>query len=164
MLTKLLSRATCADCQLCCVFDRYDVWETPILSEEIRQKAEELLPDAEFIRKGKESYLFRIRELDEDDLFRCPLLDPAKGCMMGTEKPFDCKIWPFRIMELGGRQAITIAPICDAMTAQPIGILLDFLKEGLADTIFEYAAQHPDVVKPYDEMYPILLWKHPENE
>jgi len=159
VLTKLLSRETCAKCRLCCIFDRYDVWETPVLSEDVRRKAEKLLPHAEFVPKGVSSYLFRIRELDENDLFRCPLLDPDKGCMLGTEKPFDCQIWPYRIMELDGRQAITIAPICDAMMAQPIGLLLSFLKKGLADTIFEYAELHPDVVKPYDSMYPVLLWK-----
>ncbi len=162
MLTKLLSRDTCAGCRLCCVFDRYDVWETPVLSKAVKEKAQALLPDAEFVSKGEKSFLFRIRELDEDDLFRCPLLDPAKGCMLGTEKPFDCQIWPYRIMELDGRQAITIAPICDAMAAQPLGTLVAFLKEGLADTIFNYAAQNPDVVKPYDSMYPILMWKPQE--
>ena len=159
MLTRLLSRETCAKCRLCCVFDHYDVWETPVLSQEIKNNAEKILPDAEFVSKGTRSYLFRIREFDEDDLFRCPLLDQSKGCMLGTEKPFDCQIWPFRIMELDGRQAITIAPICDAMMAQPIGNLLSFLKEGLAETIFDYAAENPDVVKTYDSMYPVLLWK-----
>ncbi len=159
MLTKLLSRETCADCRLCCVFDRYDVWETPVISEEVRRKAEKILPDAEFISKGECSYLFRINELDENDLFHCPLLDPQKGCMLGTEKPFDCQIWPYRIMVLDGRLAITIAPICDAMMSQPIGSLISLLKEGLADTIFDYAQKHPDVVKPYDSMYPVLLWK-----
>ncbi|MBQ8095370.1 MAG: hypothetical protein IJ242_17590, partial [Clostridia bacterium] len=84
------------------------------MDQEIRQKAEALIPGVEFISKGRESYLFRVRELDENDLFTCPLLDPAKGCMLGTEKPFDCRIWPFRIMDVAGRQAITIAPICDA--------------------------------------------------
>lgn len=162
MLTKLLQRETCAGCRLCCIFDRYDVWETPVFSEEKRRKVLELLPDAEFISKGRESYIFRVRELDENDLFTCPLLDPTKGCMLGTEKPFDCAIWPFRIMDVNGRQAITIAPICDAMTAQPLGTLLSFLKEELADTIFAYAAEHPDVVQPYDDLYPILLWK-PRN-
>ncbi len=162
MLTKLLSRATCADCRLCCVFDRYDIWETPILSQEVKERAEALLPDAEFVRKGESSYLFRIRTLEEGDLFHCPLLDPQKGCMMGENKPFDCQIWPFRIMEVDGKQAVTIAPICDAMMQQPIGTLLAFLKEGLADTIFTYVAQHPDVVKPYDPMYPILMWKPQE--
>ncbi len=159
MLTKLLSRETCADCRLCCIFDRYDVWETPILSQEMRQRIQEMLPDVEFISKGQESYIFRVRELDENDLFTCPLLDPAKGCRLGTEKPFDCQIWPFRIMNVNGRRAITIAPICEAMAAQPIGTLLKFLREELAETIFAYSAAHPDVVQPYDDLYPILLWE-----
>ena len=90
MLTKLLDRSTCAQCRLCCVFDRYDVWETPVLSEEICRKILTLLPEAEFISKGQESFIFRVRELDENDLFTCPLLDPQKGCRLGTEKPFDC--------------------------------------------------------------------------
>ena len=159
MLTKLLSRETCADCRLCCIFDRYDVWETPILSQEMRQRIQEMLPDVEFISKGQESYIFRVRELDENDLFTCPLLDPAKGCRLGTEKPFDCQIWPFRIMNVNGRRAITIAPICEAMAAQPIGTLLKILKDELAETIFAYSAAHPDVVQPYDDLYPILLWE-----
>ncbi len=159
MLTKLLSRETCAQCRLCCIFDRYDVWETPVINAEMREKILKLLPDAEFVSKGKESYIFRVRELDENDLFTCPLLDPARGCILGTDKPFDCQIWPFRIMELSGRRAITIAPICEAMAQQPVGTLLNFLKEELAETIFTYAAAHPDVVQPYDDLYPILMWE-----
>ncbi len=162
MLTKLLSRATCADCRLCCIFDQYDVWETPVLSETVKARAQALLPDVRFVSKGTASYLFRVDEFDSEGLFRCPLLDPAKGCMLGTEKPFDCQIWPFRIMELEGRQAITIAPLCEAMAAQPLGTLLSFLKEGLSETIFAYAQANPDVVKPYDPMYPILMWKPQE--
>lgn len=159
MLTKLLSRETCAECRLCCEFDRYEVWETPLLSPEVRKKVQALLPDAEFIRMGEESFLFRIREVDENDMFLCPLLDPRRGCMLGTEKPFDCEIWPFRIMELYGRLAITLSPLCDAMTAQPIHVLLDFLKQGPAEMMFDYAQKHPDVVRPYDTFHPILLWR-----
>lgn len=159
MLTKLLQRETCADCRLCCIFDRYDVWETPIISTELRERILKMLPDAEFVSKGQESYIFRVRELDENDLFTCPLLDPAKGCRLGTDKPFDCQIWPFRIMDVNGRRAITMAPICDAMTALPLRTLLDFLKQELAETIFAYAAAHPDVVQPYDDLYPILYWE-----
>ena len=159
MLTKLLSRSTCADCRQCCIFDRYDVWDMPLLDTRTRRRVQALVPDAEYISKGRESWIFRVRTLNAHECFVCPLLDPDKGCMLGEEKPFDCRIWPFRIMETGGRQAITIAPICEAMMAQPIGVLLSFLKEELADTIFAYAEQHPDVVQPYDSLYPILMWK-----
>ena len=162
MLTKLLRRETCAACRQCCHFDSYDMWNTPILSAEVREKAQKLLPSAQFVSKGECSCLFRIPALDADDRFACPLLDPDKGCMLGTEKPFDCQIWPFCIMELHGRQMITLAPLCDAVNALPIGTLLRFLKEELGETIFAYAEQNPDVVRPYDALYPVLLWKPQE--
>ena len=165
MLTKLLSRATCAECQLCCVFDGYSIWETPVISPEIRQKIESILPDVEFISKGNESYIFRIRELDENDLFACPLLDPAKGCLLGTEKPFDCQIYPFQVTEVGNRQAIILSTLCEAVAKENVCTLLNFLKEGIAEKIFSYAKQHPDVIRPYDFRSPVLFWKPetPEN-
>ncbi|MEE5992335.1 MAG: hypothetical protein V3G42_03740 [Oscillospiraceae bacterium] len=159
MLTKLLSRATCAECRLCCVFDAYAIWETPVIIPELRKKIETILPHAEFISKGEESYIFRIRELDENELFNCPLLDPAKGCRLGTEKPFDCQIYPFQVTEIGNRQAIMLSTLCKAVAENPVNVLLDFLKEGIAETIFSYAEKYPDVIRPYDYRSPILLWK-----
>ncbi len=165
MLTKLLSRATCAKCGECCIFSRYDIWEQPALIPEVRQKAETLLPDAEFVAKGKESCLFRIRETDRYDLFLCPLLNVETGCMLGTEKPFECQIYPFQVTEIGNRQAIILSTLCEVIAKEPLNVLLEFLKEGTAETIFSYAGKHPDVIRPYDYMSPVLLWKPetPEN-
>ena len=36
---------------------------------------------------------------------------------------------------------------------------VDFLKEGLADKIFTYADEHPEIVKPYYEGYPVLMFE-----
>ncbi|MDE7094188.1 MAG: hypothetical protein K2O52_04685 [Oscillospiraceae bacterium] len=160
MLTKLLSRNTCAECKLCCIFSRYNILDTPVLSPEIRKECEQLLPDIKFISKGKESYLFRMDLTEEQDLFSCPLLNPESGCMLGTEKPFDCQIWPFEITEINHKIAITISNLCDVMMQQPIYVLIDFLKQGLAEKIFSYAEQNPDVIRPYDYINPVLLWKH----
>ena len=79
--------------------------------------------------------------------------------MLGDDKPFDCRIWPYRIMEVGGRRAITFASICDELYHRPLSQLVDFLKEGLADVIFAYADEHPEIVKPYYEGYPVLLFE-----
>jgi len=167
MLTKLLSRASCADCKECCVFSCYDIWEQPALSPENYQKARQLLPDAEFIPKGKQSFLFRIQEKDmlkNSDLFLCPLLDTEKGCLLGTEKPFECQIYPFQVTELNHRLAIMLSPLCEVMIQQPIGILLEVLKTELAEKIFSFAEQHPDVIRPYDDRNPVLLWKNQNLE
>ncbi len=157
MLKKILSGKSCAECRLCCVFDRYDVWETPVFTEDIRNKIQLAKPEAEFIRKDG-GYIFKVGEIGEDQLFSCPALTET-GCMLGDEKPFDCRIWPYRIMEVGGRRAITIASICDELYNRPLSQLVEFLKEGLADIIFAYADDHPEIVKPYYEGYPVLMFE-----
>ncbi len=159
MLKEILSREICAECRQCCIFDHYDFWETPVLSEENCRNILAFQPDAEFISKGRESFIFRVQELDQNDQFTCPLLDPERGCLLDEDKPFDCAVFPFRVMELNHRRAIALFPLCKAVTERPLSELLGFLKTNLADTIFGYAAAHPDVVHPYDDLYPILLWE-----
>lgn len=155
MLKKILSGESCANCRLCCVFDRYDVWETPVFTEDIKNKILEKAPDTQFL-PVEGGYIFKVSEFDDEGLFSCPALT-EKGCMLGDEKPFDCRIWPYRIMNIGGRRAITIASICDELYNRPLSQLVDFLKEGLGEKIFAYADAHPEIVKPYYEGYPVLM-------
>ncbi|MGN0580444.1 MAG: hypothetical protein ACI4JE_06175 [Ruminococcus sp.] len=157
MLKKILDGKVCAACRLCCVFDRYDVWETPVFTDEIKERISSVKPDAEFVPKDG-GWIFKAEELDENQLFSCPALT-ENGCILGDDKPFDCRIWPYRIMEVGGRRAITIASICDELYNRPLSQLAGFLKEGLADTIFRYADEHPEIVKPYYEGYPVLMFE-----
>ena len=89
----------------------------------------------------------------------CPLLDPEQGCMLGKEKPFCCSIWPVQIMEIEGKQAITLSPLCKAVLQQPFEEILTFVRSELAEVIFAYADAHPEEVLPYDGVSPILLWK-----
>ena len=162
MLKTILSGKTCAECRLCCVFDSYDVWETPVFTKELSEKIAESRPGTRFVSKDG-GYIFRVEEFGSDGLFRCPALTEM-GCMLGDEKPFDCRIWPYRIMELGGRRVIAIASICEELYNRPLSQLVEFLKEGLAETIFSYADSHPEIVKPYYEGYPILLVEKEKNK
>jgi Fe-S-cluster containining protein len=155
MLKKILDNKTCAECKVCCAFDRYDVWETPILTRTNVEHMFTINPDIKIIKKDN-SYSFKIKELNKNELFYCPVLDHDKGCMLGDEKPFDCKIWPFRIMNLCGKRVITISPICKEMFNQPLSNLVAFLKNELLDEIITYANAFPEAVKPYDSLYPIL--------
>lgn len=156
MLKKILSGKTCAECRLCCVFDRYDIWETPVFTDDVKERIREKKPSAQFVPKDG-GWIFKAEKLTDDQLFSCPALT-EKGCMLGDDKPFDCRIWPYRIMNVGGRPAITIASICEEMYSRPLSQLVDFLKEGLAETIFDYAEEHPEIVKPYYEGYPVLMF------
>ena len=68
MLKKILSGKACAECRLCCIFDRYDAWETPVFTAEIRDRIKQAKPDAEFVTKDG-GYIFRVGELKGDELF-----------------------------------------------------------------------------------------------
>lgn len=156
MLKNILLNKDCAKCQICCVFENYDLWETPIISDELRKEIADDFPDQEFIKKGN-SWLMRM-EQDEDGLFYCPMLDRKSGCMLDEKKPFDCRIWPYRIMNFNGTRVISIASICPVMYEKPLNILVEELtKNGLAKIIFDEADKNPDIVKQYQDGYPILI-------
>ena len=90
------------------------------------------------------------------DLYYCPMLDNEKGCILGDDKPFDCRIWPLRVMALNETKVITLSPVCPTMNEKSIKELTKTANE-LADQIFEYADENPEAVKPYLDGYPILV-------
>lgn len=156
MLKNILSGESCAKCRLCCIFDKYDIWETPTVSDELCEKIKRDHPEVEFIEKGEGGRILKC--IPDGELFNCPLLDKSSGCKLGDDKPFDCKIWPYRIMEFGGKRVITIASICPEMYKKPLSALVAELEENdLAKKIFHEADIHPEIVKPYQKGYPILL-------
>lgn len=155
MLKNLLSKEECAECRICCSFDSYDLWETPIIT---RSKASQILqdykPDQEFVKRD-EHFLLKLKKEDDADLYYCSLLDHSKGCIMGSEKPFDCKIWPFRIMSLNGTNVITLSPVCPIVKIRPLTEIMKVCSE-ISGEIFEQAKKHPEFVKPYIDGYPII--------
>ena len=157
MLKKLLRPETCAACRQCCVFDGYDVWDTPVILPEVREKIEALRPETTFLTVGG-SARFRLERPDADGLVPCPMLDAAMGCRLGADKPFDCALWPFRVMALDGRIVLAVDPLCDAVSSKPLGEIIAFARDALAKPAFSYAAAHPEAVRPYDLQFPVLLW------
>ena len=154
MLKKILSGKACAECRLCCIFDRYDAWETPVFTAELCERIREARPGTEFVTKDG-GYIFRVGELRGDELFSCPALTDT-GCMLGDDKPFDCRIFPLKIMVLGGRLVITVSPVCPEAVKLPLEELIAEAKR-LSARIFAEAQREPDIVRPYEKGYPILV-------
>ena len=160
MLKGLLENKTCAACRICCGFDSTDLWEMPVMTGETAQKLRELKPDTSF-KETNGGYVTDAGKLEPDELFFCPALDHEKGCILGADKPFDCKIWPFRVMETEDKRfrMITVSPVCPEIYSRPVSQLEEFVHEKLEDTVFEYAQKHPEIIKKYIEGYPILSIK-----
>lgn len=125
---------------------------------EAMKKAIELKPDIRISKRGN-CYTFKIGRLKGDELFPCPFLDNKKGCILSDEKPFECRIWPYRVMKLDSDRLIAVSPVCETVFSKPLSELIAFLKNGLSERIFEYADTYPEIVKQYDSSYPILMFE-----
>ncbi len=156
MLREILSPQTCAACRLCCGFDRTDLWELPVLPPETVAVVQRLNDKTAMTDKNGEA-VFAAPDLHDDELFSCPMLCQT-GCTMGAEKPFDCQVWPFRLMQdKEDAVRITVADYCPGIKSYSLEQLRDFLRKGLAQKMLDYAQQHPAHVHPMMEGYRIVL-------
>ena len=157
MLKSLLKKNTCAECKICCGFDNTDLWEMPVMNEKSAKRLRELKPGTIFRECGG-GHVTDAGNLKDGELFMCPALDPQRGCILGDDKPFDCLIWPFRVMETPDKRfrLITVSPVCPEIYNRPLSELCGFVNAGFAETVFEYARENPEVVKEYRCGYPVL--------
>ncbi len=152
MLKKLLSASDCKKCQICCEFDDDDLWEAPIISKQLKHDILENYPDTKFTEFNGNTIL----DMDKtNDDYVCSMLDRKTGCILGSDKPFDCQIWPFRIMNFNGQRVITVSPVCPVVSSRPLCEISDVCEE-FSRKLFDFTSNHPEYVKPYQQGYPII--------
>lgn len=156
MLKEILSPDSCRSCRMCCVFDRDDVWEIPVFSEAARAALLKEMPEAALRAGDNGGWVFEMK-FDSEGLAYCPALS-ENGCTLRESKPFDCKIWPFRVMEHNGGLALTLAPLCEAVNRLDETVIEQFA-EKLAPLAFAEAEKNPAIVKPRAEEYKIYAVK-----
>ena len=161
MLKKILSRESCAKCRVCCGFDRDDVWEIPVVTAHTAEIIKQKVADCPELEAYEDGYRF-VMHFDDEGMAYCPMLT-ENGCLLGDDKPFDCRVWPFRINRISDELlGITVSPVCDTVSALSISKLTSFINEkddegfSLADRMVNYAKEHPYIIKPYVEDYPII--------
>lgn len=153
MLKEILRSSSCAECRLCCGFDENDKWEIPLIFSETRKKIEEKLGVT--LKKRGNEFVFDM-EFDGNKVIYCPAVG-QNGCTLGELKPFDCLIWPFRVNDLNGTRVITVSPVCNTVSELPLKTLSEFVKkDGFSELLFKTAREHPDIVKPYIDGYPVI--------
>ena len=159
MIKKLLSPKECERCRFCCSFRRASLWEAPLFFEEEKKKLEEM--GYTFIRHqgyGLMDLAPLYKTADPEEEAACFFLVPGKGCILTDElKPFDCKIWPFRLMRKQGRFVLALTPTCPVINKHSLAELKAFVtEEGLVRSIYEEGQKHPQMIKEYREGFPVL--------
>lgn len=153
MLKSVLDKKVCAECRWCCGFDSTDIWELPMIE---RSVAERLKSSGCPIKQINGAYTFDLM-CKENEVSLCPVLDKSKGCTLSdADKPFDCKIWPLRIMKNEDNNVIAVSNSCPALKDKTQE-LIELLKNGLFEQIKDYAKNNPTGIKPYDEDYTVLM-------
>ena len=152
MLKEILSGKDCASCRVCCIFDRTDCWEVPLVEPALAEHISENYPEVKLKKVGRCSVFDS--EFDEKGLTVCPMLTET-GCKLGDRKPFDCRIWPFRVMRKDGLLLLTLSPVCGTVSKLPVEQVSGFAAK-IADTIYNAAENNPEMIKDYIEGYPVF--------
>lgn len=149
MLKSILSPNTCAKCRICCSFVSADAWETPVFTSNSIDYNKKW-----FKRYGNKSHTLHFFFENDTEIKLCPYLDENSGCVLSEEdKPFDCKIWPIRVMRKDDKIIIALAKICKGIGVGDIEKVKNLLEESLYDKILKEIKIHPDIVKEYSDEY-----------
>ncbi|MDR0904013.1 MAG: YkgJ family cysteine cluster protein [Ruminococcus sp.] len=165
IIDSLITSEDCANCRLCCWFTRYDIWETPVINDDLRGIISKRYPETKFVSRESGGSLFVMTESPQTDpkyryqpeRYNCPMLD-ENGCKLSNEKPFECQIWPFRIMSQEGKLLISLSLLCKPILENSFSSIIGLLENWLAEVITEYAKLHPSIIKEYTDGYPILMY------
>ncbi len=155
MLKEILNNKTCARCQICCLFDSSDIWEMPLITPELSERIAKDYPEIK-MKPVSEKAQCKVFDADygKDGLAHCPMLT-EKGCALGDEKPFDCRIWPFRLMKKGNLLLLTLSPVCPSVSGLPVDKISEFAQKIIPDILAE-ANRNPEMIKPYEAGYPVF--------
>lgn len=160
MLTHLFTPDQCAQCKLCCNFKRSSAWETPALDTHLSQSLQAKGVPLMKRKDGSCTFLLQYESSDPTETSNCPMLDPHSGCMLPREeRPFECRIWPIRIMkEPSGRLVLGLYMNCPALTESVRKKLIQEATKTLLPTLLQHAQDNPHIVRPPDPAYTII-WR-----
>lgn len=154
MLSGLLEKHTCAECKYCCVFDKEDFWETPCLLPDTAKAILNVEPNT-ILNQVDGVYLFD-RANVTNELYSCPALSNT-GCTLDSSlKPFECSIWPFRVMLYNNDLVLAISTDCEGLKNVSNKVIDDFANTHIRSIAFEYAKRYPQSVKIYHNNYRII--------
>ncbi len=158
MLSSVLSHDDCRKCRFCCSFRRESLWETPLFDTDTVTRLAEKYPEAKFIKRGDACTINISDGYNTDDPGEealCPF--NRDGCILAEgDKPFDCSIWPLRVMRYDGAFAICLTPTCPVISEKPLSIMKGLADGNVGDRIIEYALEHGYIIKDYREGFPVL--------
>ena len=159
MLTDVLSPSDCAKCGFCCSFRRQSLNLTPCFAKETVAEISRLYPEARFKTLPNDAVTIDIadnyRTNDSEEESLCPF--NREGCILPQHlKPFDCKLWPFRLMKSKTGLVLALVPTCPWIEKEDLSKLRATALT-VAKKAMEYAGTHPEIVIEYRADYQVVI-------
>lgn len=160
-LEEILSPEDCAACEFCCSFRRQSLNLTPCFDEEKIGEICRLYPEARFknLPNGAVTIDLDDKYQTDDSKEEALCHFNRRGCILPPHlKPFDCSLWPFRLMKdkEGDSLVLALVPTCPKIRKDDTGkfreAALDMAKESV-----QYAATHPEIIIEYRPDYQIII-------
>lgn len=159
MLKDVLSPADCARCGFCCSFRRQSLNLTPYFAKETVAEIGRIYPEARFKTLPNGAITIDIADNyhTNDSEEEAPCYFNRNGCILPRHlKPFDCKLWPFRLMKSKNGLVLALVPTCPWIEKKDLAKLrataLTVAKEAM-----EYAKTHPEIVIEYRADYQVII-------
>lgn len=159
MLKSLLSKEDCAKCRFCCSLRRQSLWENPVFVKESLSELKKIYPEVRFKTLSDNIVTLNFDGLyqTDDSEEEVPCYFNKSGCILPDRlKPFECKLWPLRVMRKDGKLYAAISLSCPAIrknTDEEIHATM----EGLSETMRNYVGLHPEIIKEYHENYKVMF-------
>lgn len=158
MLAEVLSEKDCAKCEFCCSFRRASLDLTPCFDKENIEEIMRLYPEAKFKTRSDGAVTIDLDDKYEtDDVSEEALCYfNRKGCILPSHlKPFDCSLWPFRLMKNGDGLSIALVPSCPYIDKSDL-TKLKKAAENVGKAAIEYSKDHPEIIIEYRDDYSVL--------
>ncbi len=165
MLRSILSPSECAECKFCCSFRRCSLWETPRFDAEQTAELQRKYPRAKF-KSVDGVYTIDIDgcyKTDDPEEEALCWFNEGKGCILGEDKPFECAVWPLRVMRKDSQLVIVLSPGCRVLSSKPLSDIQRLVDAGLGEKMLEHARKIPEYVREYREGYPVLMVSQEEE-
>lgn len=150
MIGAILKRETCKACKNCCWYTDDDVWDAPGLTKDELLRARNFVDTP--VYESRKLFFFHMEK--HEGKYICPLLSET-GCLLGSEKPFKCAIWPVYVVHNGGRNAIAVSNECPTVYKLSNRELIERLG-GVFPKIISRVKENPELIEPFREQFRIV--------
>lgn len=161
MLTNIISPSDCSACKLCCNFVRSSAWETPALEQELVYLLQEQGIPLSQRPDGSTSFFLHYCSESENEAALCPMLSTQSGCTLPRRlRPFECRIWRLRLMNVSGHLVLGLYKNCPALDNNKRCALIQFACTKLLPLLLDYAKNHPLAVRDFNPNYDVIWSEH----